>query len=195
MARWQPDARGRLERAALELYQTRGYHNTTVSEIAAHAGLTERTFFRYFADKREVLFYGSSALQQFLVEGVAAAPPSATPLDAALAALECAAEVIEQRRELAEQRRAVISATAELQERELSKLATLATAVAGALGVRGVDEHAATLAAEAAIAVFKVAFERWIDAGAQRSLAQHIRASAAELRAVVKTPARRERTR
>ena len=118
MARWQPDARGRLERAALELYQTRGYHNTTVSEIAAHAGLTERTFFRYFADKREVLFYGSSALQQFLVEGVAAAPPSATPLDAALAALECAAEVIEQRRELAEQRRAVISATAELQERE-----------------------------------------------------------------------------
>src|SRR6202012_1395431 len=90
MARWKPDSRGRLEQAALALYAERGFANTTVAEIAARAGLTERTFFRYFADKREVLFGGAGALQELLVESVTAAPPDAAPLATIGLALEAA---------------------------------------------------------------------------------------------------------
>ena len=74
MGRWEPDARGRLEQAALELFEERGYARTTVGDIASRAGLTERTFFRYFTDKREVLFSGSGAVESLMVESIAAAP-------------------------------------------------------------------------------------------------------------------------
>ena len=130
MGRWEPDARGRLEQAALELYGERGFEQTTVAEIAERAGLTERTFFRHFADKREVLFAGADALQELLVDTVADAPASAAPIDAAAAGLEAAGALLQERRELARQRQAIIAANAELQERELIKLASLAAALA-----------------------------------------------------------------
>ncbi len=155
--------RGRLEQAALALYGERGFENTTVAEIAERAGLTERTFFRHFADKREVLFWGAGALQELLVSAVAGAPDSAAPIDAVAAALEAAGALLQERREFARQRQAVIAANAELQERELIKLASLASALADALRRRGVDDPAASLTAEAGIAVFKIAFERWVD--------------------------------
>jgi AcrR family transcriptional regulator len=97
MGRWEPNARGRLERAALELYLKRGFERTSVAEIAERAGLTERTFFRHYADKREVLFAGSSALQDLLVDTVARAPEPATPMGAVATALEAAAAVLQQR--------------------------------------------------------------------------------------------------
>src|SRR5580700_5873326 len=107
MGRWQPDARGRLGRAAMELYRARGFDSTTVAEIAERAGLTERTFFRYFADKREVLFGGSSELQEFLVSSVVGAPASLPPMEAITWALSAAAtEIFEERREFARQRQA-----------------------------------------------------------------------------------------
>jgi AcrR family transcriptional regulator len=115
MARWEPDSRGRLEQAALALYGERGFENTTVAEIAARAGLTERTFFRYFADKREVLFWGAGALQELLVSAVASAPDSASPIDAVAAALEAAGALLQERREFARQRQSVIAANTELQ--------------------------------------------------------------------------------
>ena len=133
MSRWEPNARGRLEQAALELYGERGFEQTTVAEIAARAGLTERTFFRHFADKREVLFGGAGALQELLVSTVASAPDSAAPIDAVAAALEAAGAVLQERRDYARQRQAIIAANAELQERELIKLASLAAAIADAL--------------------------------------------------------------
>ena len=163
MGRWEPNARGRLEQAALELYVERGFEQTTVAEIAERAGLTERTFFRHFADKREVLFAGAGALQEFLVSAVADAPDSVAPIDAVAAALEAAGALLQERREYARQRQAVIAANAELQERELIKLASLAAALAGALRRRGVTDPAASLTAEAGIAVFKIAFERWVN--------------------------------
>ena len=86
MSRWEPNARGRLEQAAAELFADRGYDQTTVADIAARAGLTERTFFRHFADKREVLFAGADALREQLVSTVAEAPRPLAPLDAAIAA-------------------------------------------------------------------------------------------------------------
>jgi AcrR family transcriptional regulator len=188
MGRWEPNARGRLEQAALELYRERGFEQSTVAEIAQRAGLTERTFFRHFADKREVLFGGQATLHELFVSGVAGAPEDATPLDAVAIALAAAAGLLEARHDLARQRQAVIAANADLQERELLKLASLASALAGALRQRGVAEPAASLAAEAGIAVFRVAFERWIDEGESRSLAELMRASLDELKALTAGP-------
>ena len=184
MSRWEPDARGRLERAALELYGERGFDRTTVAEIAGRAGLTERTFFRHYADKREVLFGGSTELEELLVGTVAAAPERTGPIDAIGAALEAAAPVFEQRRDRVRLRRSIIAAQAELQERELIKLASLAGAITGALRGRGVAEPAASLAAEAGVAVFKVAFERWLDDPDGKPLVGHLRESVSELKAV-----------
>jgi len=184
MGRWEPNARGRLERAALELFIERGFEETTVTEIARRAGLTQRTFFRYFADKREVLFAGAGALQELLVSTVASAPESAAPLDAVVAALEAVGPVFQERRAYSRQRQAVIDANAELRERELIKLASLASAIAGALRQRGVGDPAASLAAEAGIAVFKIAFARWINETGQADLPQIIRESLGELKAV-----------
>jgi AcrR family transcriptional regulator len=184
MGRWEPDACGRLQMAALVLFGERGFDDTTVADIAEHAGLTKRTFFRYFADKREVLFWGAGALEQLLVDEVTAAPASAPPLDAVAAALDVAAVMFEQRRELATRRQQVIAANRELRERELIKLASLASAVAEALRGRGVDDTAAILSAEAAITVFRVAFARWVDEANGQSLQQIMRESLDELRAI-----------
>jgi AcrR family transcriptional regulator len=184
VGRWEPDARGRLEQAALALYRERGFDQTTVAEIAERAGLTERTFFRYFADKREVLFWGAGRLQESLVNAVVDAPDSAAPIDVVIAALEGAGAVFQEGRERSVHRQSVIAANAELRERELIKLAKLASALAGALHRRGVKEPTASLAAEAGITVFRIAFERWINDASGRELPQHIRESFDELKTV-----------
>jgi AcrR family transcriptional regulator len=184
MGRWEPNARGRLLQAALDLYGERGFEQTTVAEIAQRAGLTERTFFRHFADKREVLFAGAGALEDLLVSTVAKAPDRLAPMDAAAAGIEAAGAAIQEGGELPRQRQAIIAASAELQERELIKLASLASALAGALRQRGVTEPAASLAAEAGIAAFRIAFERWINETGQQDLSRLIRESLDELRAV-----------
>jgi AcrR family transcriptional regulator len=187
MTRWQPDAQGRLQQAALTLFDERGFDNTTVADIAELAGLTKRTFFRYFADKREVLFSGSAQLVELFVSAVAAAPKSAAPLDAVAAALSAGSEMFEERREFASRRQRIIVANPELQERELIKLSSLAAAVATALHDRGFEDPAAILAAEAGIAVFRVSFERWVDPTNRRTLDEIIHESLAELRAVTST--------
>jgi AcrR family transcriptional regulator len=184
MPRWEPDSRGRLELAALALYGERGFENTTVAEIATRAGVTERTFFRHFADKREVLFGGAGALQELLVSPVASAPDSAAPIDAIAAGLEAAGALLQERPEAARQRQSIIAANTELQERELIKLASLAAALADALRTRGVEEPAASLTAEVAIAAFRVAFVRWVDEANQRDLPDLIRESLDQLKAV-----------
>jgi AcrR family transcriptional regulator len=184
MARWQPEARARLERAAMELFTERGFDQTTVAEIAARAGLTERTFFRHYADKREVLFGGSSGLSAELVQSVAGAPAGATPIDMIAASLATAGELFAQRLSFARQRQRIIDANRELQERELIKLAALAASLAQALRERGVADAAALLAAEAGVAVFKIAFGRWIDENNAVPLSDIMRESLAELKAV-----------
>jgi AcrR family transcriptional regulator len=169
----------------MELYAERGFGETTAAEIAARAGLTERTFFRYFADKREVLFWGSDAFEKLLVEGVAAAPASAPPLDAIAAALDAVAASFEARRDFSRQRHALIRAHAELRERELIKLASVGSAMAEALRRRGVKEPSASLAAKAGIAVLEIAFDRWADDTKKcKTLLQHLRESLGVLEAV-----------
>jgi AcrR family transcriptional regulator len=179
MARWEPNAAGRLREAAFELFEERGFEQTTVAEIAARAGLTERTFFRHFADKREVLFRGSEQLRDTLIAAIDESPASAGPLAAASAALEAAGATFAP--ELARRRRAIILATPELQERELIKLASLTDALTDALCRRGVPDAAAHLAAETGMAVFRITFERWVTDPAERPWAEHLRAALSEL--------------
>jgi AcrR family transcriptional regulator len=185
MGRWEPDASGRLRLAAMELYAERGFDQTTVAEIAERAGLTARTFFRYFADKREVLFGGSEALQEAMVEALDAAPDDASPLQAVTAALDAAAEMLGSRHDFSRQRHAVIAAHAELRERELIKMASLAAALGDGLRRRGVTEPDASLAAEAGIAVLRVAFARWVTDPVDRELARVMHESLGQLSAVV----------
>ncbi len=140
MGRWEPDARGRLAKAAMELYAEQGFEQTTVAEIASRAGLTERTFFRHFADKREVLFYGMERLRDLLARAVADAPASASAMDAVSAAFEAAGAMFEENPDRVRLRDAIVSAHPELRERELIKLAAFAATVSGALRDRGIPE-------------------------------------------------------
>jgi AcrR family transcriptional regulator len=185
MGRWEPNARGRLAQAAMALYAEQGFEQTTAAEIARLAGLTERSFFRHFADKREVLFYGMDSVRDLLVRAVADVPSSATAIDAVSAALQATAAMVQENPEPARLRNAVMSANPELRERELTKLAELAAAMASALRDRGVPEPTASLAAETGVAAYKVAFARWISEPGQPDLPAILRESMEELRGVL----------
>ncbi|WP_435133652.1 TetR/AcrR family transcriptional regulator [Actinacidiphila sp. bgisy144] len=186
MSRWEPDARGRLGKAAMELFDERGYEQTTVAEIAKRAGLTERTFFRHYADKREVLFAGSPILQNTVVDALTATPEGTAPFDAVVAGIQAAAhEMFRGAHAHARRRHAIVSAHGDLRERELVKLATLSAALAGTLRERGVPEPTASLSAEAGVGVFRVSFERWVDeADAPRELSDVIDESLTAFRAL-----------
>jgi AcrR family transcriptional regulator len=185
MGRWEPDAEGRFRQAAMELFAEIGYEQTTVAAIAERAGLTARTFFRYFADKREVLFNGSERLQESMVDALASAPANATAIAAIAAALQAPAGFFsEERRPFSRLRSTVIAANAELHERELIKLAKLSAALAEGLRARGVAEPDASLAAEAGIAVFRVAFAQWVAPSERRGYAEIVGESFARLQAL-----------
>ncbi|GAB3451489.1 TetR/AcrR family transcriptional regulator [Streptomonospora sediminis] len=165
MARWDPGAHERLTKAALDLFVERGYDNVTVADIAERAGLTRRSFFRYFPDKREALFAGSEQLPAAMREAVLCADPAAAPLAAVFEALDrvgsqTAATV---GRTHAARRRGVIAASAELQERERTKAAAVTDAVDQALRQRGTEPGTATLVAQVGAVVLAQAFQRWID--------------------------------
>ena len=184
MGRWEPDAEGRFRAAAMELFAERGYEQTTVADIAERAGLTRRTFFRYFADKREVLFNGSARLQEMMVDALQAAPAQASAIEAIAAALDATAGYFGANREFARQRSAVIAAHPDLHERELIKLAKLSAALAEALRGRGIPEPDASLAAEAGIAVFRVAFGIWVGKSERRSFGKIVAESLGRLKAI-----------
>jgi len=162
MGRWEPDAAGRLREAALVLFTERGYEQTTVADIAEQAGVTPRTFFRYYPDKREVLFGGSGPMREAVELAVAQTPDTAPPIEVARAALHALAGVISTNREWSRRRQAVIMANAELHERELAKLAGVATTIADGLRARHVPDEEAALTGEVAMVVLRRAFERWV---------------------------------
>jgi AcrR family transcriptional regulator len=184
VSRWEPNAKGRLSEAALDLFVARGYDQTTVADIAAAAGLTERTFFRHFTDKREVLFWGGELLEHQLVDGTLAAPPTAAPLDAVAAGLRSACPWFDGRRARSRRRQTVIDGHSELQERELIKMARLTDALAGALRTRGVPDPPAAMAAEVGIAAFRRAWARWVGAARGPALATLLDEHLAALREV-----------
>jgi len=182
MSRWEPNARERLMRAAMELYRERGFDQTTVAGIAERAGLTERTFFRHFTDKREVLFSGQDRLEEIYRSTIAAAPDSATPMEMVAAAVQAVVPVFEERRAHSRQRQAIIDAHPELQERELFKRAAMAATITGALRQRGVPEPTASLAAEAGAIAFKTAFIGWVTGPGEPDLSALIRDAFSQFR-------------
>ena len=154
-------ARRRLQQAALALFGERGYDQTTTAEIAARAGVTERTFFRHFADKREVLFDGQAKLRTLLTSAIADAPKLLQPLEVLCQAFRSVEQLLEDNRPFSLPRQRVIDSSPALQERELAKVAALAEALALALRQRGVNESLAALAAQTGMATFRYAVASW----------------------------------
>ena len=163
MPRSGEDARRRLRQATLELFRERGYDATTTAEIAARAGVTERTFFRHFPDKREALFDGEEALRDALTDAVAEAPEGLAPMDALLRAFRSVEPVLERNRPITALRQEIIACTPALQERVLTKTANLTSALSAALGRRGLDDGLATLAAQVGMAALGYAAKAWLD--------------------------------
>ncbi len=185
MVRWQPHAPERLVAAALDLFEERGYDDTTVIAIAERAGLTKSTFFRHFADKREVLF-GGSGLSDLLVQGIATAEDGATALEVIAHAFEGAGSTVftQDRRAFNARRAAIIAGAPELQEREALKQLGLVASMIEALRERGVPEPAASVAAELGAVAFRIALVRWSEATAGDDFTDAVRATLGEVRAV-----------
>jgi AcrR family transcriptional regulator len=186
MARWQPGARDRLVLAAVDLFADQGYDATTVAQIAQRAGVTRSTFFRHFPDKRELLVAGQETLSRLMAEGIAAAPPDATPLAAVAAGLERAADTMgPMNRELGPRLKAAVASSAELQERDALKSVGLTAAMTEALVARGVPEPTAHLAGELGGLAFKRGYAAWSagDRDDGTGLAEHVLAALEDLRA------------
>jgi len=179
MPRWEPRARDRLRDAALELFLAHGFDNVTVAQITERAGLTRRTFSRYFTDKRDVLFADSEQLPAVLAAAVVRADPDLAPFAALLTALAEVGSLVAD--EHAAERRAIVAASPELQERGLTKFAAVTGALAAALEQRGADAATAALLAPVGTAIFRAAFDRWAQQPERASLADRIRETAAEL--------------
>lgn len=163
MTRWAPDPRGRLERAAVELFTEQGFAATTVPQIADRAGLTTRTFFRHFADKREVLFAGDE-----IPENAAAlmqdAPAGLAPLALISDRLRTVARsAFEGRRDEVRRVRAIIGSDEALRERDLRKRADLAVVIRAGFEHRGEDPLSAAILADLVVSVLHVALDRWLD--------------------------------
>lgn len=182
MSRWEPDARARMMRAAMDLFAERGFDDTTTGDIAQRAGVTERTFFRHFADKREALFDGSKTMDKIVAEAILAAPPSTAPLDAAITGVIAGGELLTGRRDHAVHRSRIIDSHPSLRERELLKLAGLTEAAVAALRERGVAEPVAVLAAHTAVTMFQLAFTRWVAEDDPPDLGTCVTAAVARLR-------------
>jgi len=184
VSRWAPDARERLETAALDLFIENGYDETTVAQIADHAGLNRATFFRHFADKREVLFGGQDVLAELFADGIGSAAPDATLnecLEAAFAAVGAA--LTPDQRAKAVKRARVVAANIEVRERGLLKHARIASSIRGALSERHVDDLTARLGAEVAMLAFSIALERWMTSGNDEPFRIHATAALRDVQA------------
>jgi AcrR family transcriptional regulator len=187
MGRWEPGARERLVLAAVDLFTEQGYDATTVAQIAERAGVTKSTFFRHFPDKRELLVAGQETLGRLMAEGIAEAPPEATPLEAVAAGLDRASgEMGPMNRELGPRLKAAVAASTELQERDALKTVSLAAAMTGALVARGIPGPTAAVAGELGVLAFKRAFAEWTEGG-RDDLAAAARAALEDLRAATAT--------
>ena len=190
MVRWEPGARERLIVAAVDLFFEQGYDATTVAQIADRAGVTKSTFFRHFPDKRELLVAGQETLSRLLVEGIAAAPSDAAPLQAVAEGLKRASsEMGPMNRQLGPRLKAAVAASAELQERDALKSVGLAAAMTGALVARGVPDPAAHLAAELGVLAFRQGYAKWSEADDDDAggLEQHALAALDEFRLATRT--------
>lgn len=188
MPRWKPGAQLRLETAALELFAEQGYEGTTVADIAERADLKKRSFFRYFPDKREVLFAGSRALSDRLRRSVETAPRDAQPMTTVVAALVDTGEILTADQDLSRIRRTVITTNQELREREVLKAAQLEDLLTELLEDRAVDAAQARLLARLALVIYQQAFDYWLDGDPDRHFADCVRNAVADVDRVIQPP-------
>jgi AcrR family transcriptional regulator len=181
MPRWKPDTQQRLETAALHLFAENGYDGTTTAEIAARAGLEKRSFFRYFPDKREVLFSGTPALTESLRHSLETQAPTIAPWDAVMNALKRSDDIVAVDRELSRVRRDIIGRNAELREREVLKAAQLEDLLQELLAQRGIETLRARVTARLAFLVYEQAFNTWLDSEPQQSFATYVEQIQGEL--------------
>jgi AcrR family transcriptional regulator len=162
MARWEPNARERLEAAALELFAEYGYQAVTVAQITERAGLTKASYFRYFADKREALFWGQDLLLGAIRRTVTEAGEDARPRELVEAALDAvSAAFTPDRHALAVARQKVVESDPELRERLTAKRAAITETITTALRERGVAATTARVAGHLGQLAFTTAHERW----------------------------------
>jgi AcrR family transcriptional regulator len=172
MSRWEPDARGRLLHAAVELFTEDGYDATTAAQIAERADLTKTTLFRHFADKREILFQGQDELVTLAAGSVENAPSDSAPFELLRAAVLALCVVhTEDRRETRRRLVSILSASTELQERAVFKRSAITGALHAALAVRLGDARRAAILADAGMRAYYDGYAAWIDANEDRPLA------------------------
>ncbi|MFB9466696.1 TetR family transcriptional regulator [Streptomyces cinereospinus] len=189
MARWEPGAAQRLQQAAMELFAERGFSNTTIPDITSRAGLTTRTFFRHYNDKREILFVGENELPEVVSRLFAQAPVEFAPIDVIVHGLQTVvASRLETQRAALRARREIINSDAGLQEREAHKLACLARAGTTGFAARGLTPPQAAIAASLAVTVYDVAFNQWLDTDDPTSFADAVTSAAATLKTVMAWP-------
>ena len=188
MSRWQPDAAARLERAALELFVEQGFADTTVPQITARAGLTTRTFFRHYPDKREVLFAFDEQLPGIVASLMEGLPASYSPMEVITEGLPIIATTqLAGALEYLTTHRAVIESDPGLQERELRKHSMLTEAIREGFLARGEDELTAALGAHLAVTVFTVSITRWIDLVGSKSLSEIMRETAVAVQQITRS--------
>jgi AcrR family transcriptional regulator len=163
MARWEPDAQGRLLRAALDLFAEHGYEATTTAQIAERAGLTKTTLFRLFADKREIVFQGQSRLVALVKQGVEEAPANSSASQLMVSALRVltGAHADEQRR-IGRILDPILASNSDLYERAVAKRFALASALEGALIEHRVDEWQAGVLADLGIRAYYAGYDVWV---------------------------------
>ncbi|WP_033342668.1 TetR/AcrR family transcriptional regulator [Catenuloplanes japonicus] len=171
MSRWPTDARERLRQAALALFAEQGFAATTVPEITARAGLTTRTFFRHFADKRAVLFVDDDEVTSMVAVLMAETPAEVEPMTLIREGLRTLAETrFEGRRSELRERRTLVNSDESLRERDLRKRATIAESVRAGLAARGLAPARAALLGEVSAGVLSLSIEEWLDSSDNRTL-------------------------
>jgi AcrR family transcriptional regulator len=175
MTRWQPDARGRILRAALELFTEGGYEATSVAQIAAEAGLTKTTLFRYFNDKRGTIFQEQEALVAAVIEGVERAPLDASPMELLREGIQslCRADGMGSR-EMASMIDLLVARSPELQERAIFNRSVIISALRGALCARLNDPRHAGFLADLGLRAYREGCSAWSHSIGSLTLAEAV---------------------
>jgi len=168
--------RAEAARIALELFELRGYDEVGIDDIAAAAGISRRTFFRYFESKEGVVLPFEGERLDVLRQSLAGRAEHEPPLAAVRRAIRTiAAGVDDAERAAALARMRIVEENPSVHARSLELLSQWETAVrevvAEALGEDPATSMSARVTAAAAIAAFRSAAEVWLARGGTGDLA------------------------
>ncbi|MBW8827099.1 MAG: TetR family transcriptional regulator [Acidobacteria bacterium] len=159
-----------IERVALDLFAERGYDAVTVAEIAEGAGISLRTFFRYFPTKDAIVRASDTQMRQRLLHLLRAAPEDLTPLEAFRTALIASSAVRKEDRPAVLKRWRVMASTPLLRTGSISDMAdpngALVTEIARRMGAPANDPRPQVMVA-AMLHVAGQAFLTWAEGGGE----------------------------